>query len=43
MPDLVLTLPAESQAYITVIRDDAEDTFDIIEFLFNYLNDVPSA
>lgn len=37
MTDLI-KIPANSEAYLTAVRDDAADKFDVVEFAYDYLN-----
>ncbi len=37
----ILRIPANSQAYLTVIRDSAVDKFDIVDYKYGYLNPIP--
>lgn len=30
----IIKIPAHSQAYITAERDDSEDVFDVVEFVY---------
>lgn len=40
----ILRIPANSQGYLTAIRDNAVDKFDVVDFTYNYLNsDFPEA
>lgn len=35
----IFRIPTSSELYLTAIRDDLDDTFDVIDLTFNYLND----
>ena len=41
----ILRIPANSQAYLTAMRDSAQDKFDVVDYVFPYLNamDFPAA